>query len=277
MNVLSRKIIGWGFRDLTSADEMVKSMRGWAARSRRVDRSLAQALLYRAGLQIDSGRYPEALEGIDEVVALHGRANRSGRQRGLWWGWLIARAEWLRAALLLRCEEFDAAVRSAEDATDRLRALAALVPKRFEASYAVALGCLADCYSRNDRLDDAVRTGVRAAEIARRVHARGGGCDIAHTLANLSGRLHLQARDEEAVRFGRVAVNLLRRRPDPPLLANVLITLGASLAATRAEEALAAVDEAIAILGELVADHPAEHQPGLDLARRNRGIILRQS
>lgn len=271
MQKLSAKVIRWGVRDLAAAEEIAESLRRWAARSRVFDKGFAQALCYRARFQIDEGLYPEALAGLDQVVALHGRPHRAAR-RG--WAWLNARAGWLRAVVLFRRDEFEAAVRTAEVAVDQYRVLATAAGKRFEPSYALVLGFLANCYYGNDRLDDAVRTGERAAEIARRVHARGGECDIASTLVNLCGRLHDHGRIEDATRYAQVAVNILRRHPNPPLLALALINLGASLSETRPREALSATDEALAILDELLADDPAEYEPHLDLARRNRAIAL---
>ena len=97
------------------------------------------------------------------------------------------------------------------------------------------------------------------------------------------------SRSEKALTTHEQAVTLLRRlvveQPARhlPDLAWALISLGAVLNmvgrqgkdARRFDQALAAQQEAISLLGELADEYPARYQPDIAYALRDRAIVLR--
>jgi tetratricopeptide (TPR) repeat protein len=280
---------------LDAHQEAVELARKFANEDRPRQRDLANALDNLAGALDGTGRYAEALAAHEEAVALLKQLADERPAR-----YLPNLADVLTnfGAGLHQVDREDEALAAHEEAVTLLRQFADELPARYQPKLAHALINLAGGFGTADRHREALAAGREAVTLLQTLAVEQPACqrDLARALTTLGAVLRDVGRNDENARLSEKAlttheqaVSLLRKlaveQPDRhlPDLAWALINLGAALNmvgwqdkdARRFDEALAAQQEAISLLGELADEYPARYQPDIAYSLRDRAIVLR--
>ena len=280
---------------LDAHQEAVELARKSANEDRPHQRELANALDNLAGALGVTGRYTEALAAHEEAVALLKQLADELPARYLP---NLADALTNFGAGLHQVDREGEALAAHEEAVALLKQLAAELPARYQPKLAHALINLAGGFGTADRHREALAAGREAVTLLQTLSVEQPACrrDLARALTTVGAVLRDVGRNDENARRSEKAlttheqaVTLLRKltveQPDRhmPDLAWALINLGAVLNivgwqdkdARRFDEALAAQQEAISLLGELADEYPARYHPEIAYALRDRAIVLR--
>jgi tetratricopeptide (TPR) repeat protein len=262
------QLIDRSFKDSEQAAEVTDQLRRWSARSALFDGDLGSALFRQARRRLREGRYEQALNILDEIVRLHGRARRFRRTA---WEARLGNTNRFRGLALFHLGRLPEALAAADDAVRRGRDLVRH-HAWYEENQLHAIHVRAMILWALGRHTDALEAAEQGLRAARTLIAHGHRHNTDQFLTPLCGwLLHLERHDDGA-RHGEEAVRRLRERQAPPgELADALTNLGGCLLPGRPAEALTVTVEAISLLEALADDR---HEQTLRYARHNRARAL---